>query len=148
MTWDFNKDYGDLGQVEEFWPAYLAVYEELQAAGAYPYNDSFKGRVAGLDGPREDTAIYLLQKLRAVRELAGQVAAYRADGWRDVEAGEVDAGPVRFAGVAEYAHCMGGTGWQEWGSSRVTRYHGSVMVLPGRARTSGHIVGGQLLVKD
>ena len=61
MAWTFSKDYKDLEQVGEFYPAYLAVYESLRAAGEYPYNDSFKGRIPGIEGPQEDTAIYLLQ---------------------------------------------------------------------------------------
>ena len=148
MTWEFNRDYRDLGQVAGFWPAYLTVYEELHAAGRYPYNDSFKGRIPGIEGPAEDTAIYLLQHTRHLAELDAKVSEYRAGGWRDVEAGEIDAAPVRYAGVAEYAHCVGGTGWNEWGSARVVRARGSVVVLPGRSRTNGHLASGRLLVKD
>jgi hypothetical protein len=148
MTWTFNRDYKDLAQVEEFYSAYLAVFNELRAAGRYSYNDSFKGRIPGIEGPQEDTGIYLLQNLRAVRELAAKIADYRAVGWRDVGRADLDGAPVRFAGIAEYGQCMGGTGWHEWGSARLTRYHGSVMVLPGRNRTSGHLVSGRLIVKN
>lgn len=148
MTWTWNNDYKDLGQVEGFYPAYLAVYEELRAAGQYPYNDSFKGRVAGIEGPREDTAIYLLQQLRSVREMETQVAEHRAAGWRDFDPAEIEAGPVRFAGVAQYGWYMGGDGFQEWSNARLTRYYSSVMLLTGRHRTSGHLLEGRLIVKD
>ena len=147
MTWDFNRDYDDLGQVAEFYPAYLAVCEELTAAGEYPYNDSFKGRVPGIEGPREDTAIYLLQKTRHQREHDAKVAGYRADGWRDFDPAEIGAGPVRFAGVVEHGF-ENGTGVRAWDGARVTRYHSSLAVLPARCRTRGHVVYGQLLVKD
>jgi hypothetical protein len=149
MAWTWNNDYKDLGQVEEFYPAYLAVYEELRAAGQYPYNDSFKGRIPGIEGPREDTAIYLLQQLRDVREMEAKIAEHRADGWRDFDPAEVDNGPVRYAGVATYGFYVGGHGFQEWTNARLTRYgHSSVMLLRGRARTNGHLMNGKLLVKD
>lgn len=60
MSWTWDNDYRNLKQVEEFYPAYLAIYEPLRAAGQTAYNDLFKGRIPGIEGPREDTAIYLL----------------------------------------------------------------------------------------
>ena len=147
MTWEFNKDYKDLSQVAEFYPAYLAVYEEIQAAGRYPYNDDFKGRIPGIEGPREDTAIYLLQKARHQLEHDAKVAAYRADGWHDFDPAEIETGPARYAGVMEHGF-ENGTGIRKWDSARVTRFHSSLAVLPARCRTRGHVVYGQLLVKD
>ena len=148
MTWTWNNDYKDLGQVEEFYPAYLAVYEPLRAAGQTPYNDLFKGRIPGIEGPREDTAIYMLQTLRSVREMEAQVAEHRVAGWRDVDTAEIGDRPVRFAGIVEYGFYMGGTGFREWESARLTRHFSSWAVLPGRNRTNGHLVAGKLLVKD
>lgn len=148
MTWTFNRNYKDLGQVAAFYPAYLAVYEELAAAGKYPYNDEFRGRVAGIEGPAEDSAIYLLQTTRHVREHQARLAAYRADGWRDLDPAEVAAEPVRFAGVVDHSYDMSGTGWSEWSNARVARWHSSLMVLPGRARVNGALASGSLLVKD
>jgi hypothetical protein len=158
MNWTWNKDYKDLGQVAEFYPAYLVVYEELRAAGQYPFNASFKGRIPGIEGDREDTAIYLLQNLRRLHEVEAMLTEHRAAGWRDVRPAELDGSPVRYAGVIEYAiydsgaHCAGstagGTGWREWQNARLTRYHSSVMVLPARKRTNGHLVAGRLIVRD
>ena len=101
--WTWNNDYGDLSQVEGFYPAYLAVYEELRAAGQYPYNDSFKGRIPAIAGPREETAIYLLQKLRQLHKTEARLTEHRAGGWRDFDPAQLAGGPTRFAGVAEYA---------------------------------------------
>jgi hypothetical protein len=147
MSWAWNNDYKDLGQVEAFYPAYLAVYEQLRAADGYPFNADFKGRIPGIEGPREDTAIYLLQKLRSIRDMEAKVTGHRAAGWRDVDLAELDGGPVRFAGVAEYGWYMGGDGFQSWENARLTRHDSSVWVLPGRNRTRGHLVAGKLLVK-
>jgi hypothetical protein len=148
MTWTWNNNYKDLAQVEPFYPAYLTVCNEIDAAGGYPFNDSFKGRIPGIEGPGEDTAIYMLQTLRSVRDMETKIAARRAEGWRDFDPAELDGGPVRYAGVAQYGWYMGGTGYQEWDNARLTRYgHSSVMLLTGRNRTRGHLTAGKLLVK-
>lgn len=66
--WRFNGDYRDLGQVSEFLDDYLAVYDELEAAGKYPYNAAFFGRIPGLEhcdrDDGENTAVYLMQTIR------------------------------------------------------------------------------------
>jgi hypothetical protein len=148
MPWAFNRDYKDLTQVADFWPDYLAVYGELACDGRYPYNDSFKGRIPGIEGPGEVTAIYLLQQTRSLRNMELKVERHRDDGWRDFDPGEIASGPVRYAGVAEYGFCMGGGGFQKWDHPRLTRFHGSVVLLKGRARVNGHLLSGKLLVKD
>jgi hypothetical protein len=148
-AWAFNGNYKDLSQVAAFYPAYLAVYDEMRAASRYPYNDDFKGRIPGIAGPCEVTAIYLLQQLRSVREMEAQVNERKAAGWRDFDPAELAGVPLRFAGVAEYGWYHGGNGFRAWDNARLTRYgQSSVMVLTGRARTRGHLVTGRLIVKD
>ena len=85
MTWTWNKNYDDLEQVAEFYPAYLTRYHELEAAGQYPYNDSFKGHIPGIEGPREDTAIYLLQGLRRQRAMNERITGWLAEGFEPVD---------------------------------------------------------------
>jgi len=148
MPWAFNRNYKDLAQVAGFWPDYLAVYAELTCAGLYPYNDSFKGRIPGIEGPGEVTAIYLLQQTRSLRNMELKVERHRDDGWRDFDPGEVTSGPVRYAGVAEYGFYMGGSGFQKWDRPRLTMSGSSVVLLAGRARVNGSLLSGKLLVKD
>lgn len=149
MSWTWNKDYKDLSQVEEFYPAYMAVYSKIVAAGQYPYNDSFTGRISGIVGPDEGRAIYMLQTLRSVREMEAKVTEHLADGWRELKDDELESGPVRYSGIAEYAFYMGGTGWYEWSDARLRLYgQSSTMVLPGRNRSNGHLITGKILVKD
>jgi hypothetical protein len=150
-AWAWNKDHKDLSQVEPFWPAYSAVRAELAAAGQYPYNDSFTGRIPGIEGPDEGRAIYMLQTLHSVREMELTIAQRRLDGWRDFDPGELAgaAKTIRYAGVAEYGWYMGGTGYREWDDRpRLTPYGvSSVAVLTGKARTRGCLIQGRLLVK-
>lgn len=145
MSWTWNKDYKDLSQVEPFWPAYKAVFDELEALGQYPYNDSFKGRIPGIEGPDEDRAIYMLQTLRDVRAMEAKVAQCREQGWIDVTPADLTSTPQRFAKVAQYAFYMGGTGFQQWDGARLHLHGTSVRLLPKGARTNGLMLSGKLL---
>jgi len=148
--WAINGNYRDHEQVRQFYPAYLARYAELTAAGRYPYNDDFKGHISpDLSGKSEMTAIYLLQNTRHLEEHDAKVAERLADGWRELDRDDVTVTPERFAGVVEHGFCSNGTGWREWPNARLLRAPGcSVYVLPARARTQGHMTQGRLLVKD
>lgn len=64
----FNGDYQDLTQVYPFFADFKKEYQKLKTAGQYPYNSSFKGKIAGIQGADEDTAIYLLQGLQKEEE--------------------------------------------------------------------------------
>lgn len=143
----FNRDYKDHGQVADHLPAYMAVFDELTAAGRYPYDASFEGRIPGIAGRDEKTAIYLLQGLRHLNELSAQVDAAVADGFSCLPPGNVGSEPVRYREVVEYGFYMGGTGWRTWSGARLLRCRHSVVVMPKGARTNGHTVTGHLLVK-
>lgn len=154
MSFTFNKKYDDHDQVAEFFPAYMAVYEEITGAGRYPYNDSFKGRIPGIEGPNEDTAIYLLQGTRYLQELQVQIDAALADGCEPLDSLDIE---TKFSRVIHYGFYMGGTGWQEWNDARLIPQDrpkqaaitgGIKAVLPKGKRTHGHFIsGGKILVK-
>lgn len=156
--WAWNDNYRDLTQVEPWYPSYLVIYEELAAAGRYPYDDCFKDRIPDIRARNEDTAIYLLQRLRSLHATQAWLTGHLAAGWRDPGIAGLDGTPARFTGVAEYAiyhpgsHATGltvnGSGWREWENARLTRRNGSLVVLPGRNRTRGHTVSGKVIVKD
>ncbi len=148
MTFIFNKNYKDLGQVAEFLDRYLAVYAEITGAGDYPYDDSFKGRIPGIEGPNEITAIYLLQSTRHIMELNAQIDAAVLDGCQLLDA-EAVTGTTRYARIVQYGFYVGGTGWKEWADARLVRMttQRSTMVLPKGRRTNGFLVHGKLLVK-
>jgi len=83
-VWVFNGDYRDLAQIIPFIEAYWTIYEETKAAGKYPYNSSFEGRIPGLAEalPREETPIYLLQQLRGLVEGHDHLAEILDAGYR------------------------------------------------------------------
>lgn len=109
----FNGDYNDKAQVEPYLEAFSAIRKEITNAGQYPYNASFKGRIAGLNpatSKDEDTAIYMLQCLFDIRAEQQQIADLKAEGYRPLE---TLADRSRFSRVVVYraGHFVGGTGW-------------------------------------
>lgn len=153
MTWRFNRNYDDKEQVAEFLPRFLEVKAAIIEAGGYPYNDSFKGRIPGIEGPDEDSAIYLLQQSAHLQDLDSKVTAYLNAGFEKIET--VDA-ITKFARVVHYGFYTGGTGWQEWQDARLVpqdrpqqaAVSGKIKaVLPKGRRTRGNLIWGKVLVK-
>lgn len=144
FTW--NRDYEDLEQVAEWLPEFTAFRDAITGAGRFPYNDDFKGKIAGIAGEREDTAIYLLQGLFRKREMDARVAAWLADGYRPVT--EL-AATTKFARVILYQAGRSGE-WREYADARLvpeTRPRqaevtgGIAALLPKGKRTHGVYVG-------
>lgn len=143
--WQFDGNYKNTEQVAAFMPAFLERFAELDPTLSFAYNDSFRGHVAGIEGPCEDTAIYLLQGRKRLLELESRVAQALADGF--VEVTET-AEPLKCSAVVHYGFYMDGDGWKEWHDVRLFPGRQWMTVLPKRARTHGHIlVGGRVLVK-
>lgn len=146
-AWRFNRDYDDYTQVEPFLAAFLTVHAEV-AHGDLAYNDDFKGRIPGIAGPDEDRAIYMLQTLKSLNELAARVDQYLADGGERIEK---LSETTKFASVVRYGWYVGGTGWHEWKDARIIPHEETGaprFVLPKGKRTNGHLLdGGHILAK-
>lgn len=144
-TFEWDKNYDNHEQVRPYYQDYLAVRAELEAVGNYPYNDSFKGRIPGIAGKDEGTAIYLLQGMHQRDEMYAKVDAFLNDGGERVE--WLDE--VRRGTVIHYGFYMGGTGWREYPESRLVPRNGKPhMVIPKGKRTNGFSVwGGNVLIK-
>ena len=85
MGFTWNRDYKDLEQVAEWLPAFTVIRDEITSAGGYPYNDDFKGKIPGIIGGREDTAIYLLQGLYRQRQAQARIEGWLGEGFRPVD---------------------------------------------------------------
>jgi hypothetical protein len=151
---EFNRDYEDLEQVAEFFPEYLSIREEIEAAGGFPYNECFKGRIPGIANPEqhsrnsgshEDAAIYLLQRLYRAKNVEAQIAAAIEEGHKPIE--RVD-GPTKFASIIVYDR----EGWQQFHEARLVpeqnpvqaEYTGQLAgVLPKGKRTRGYRIEGK-----
>jgi hypothetical protein len=144
FTW--NRDYKDLEQVAEWLPEYTEVRAAAIKAEGYPYDAFFKGKIPGLVGDREDTAIYLLQGLYRQREMDARITAWLADGYRSLT--ELDA-VTKFPHVILYRADRSGT-WHEYADARLVpeakanqaEVTGKISVLiPKGKRTNGVLVG-------
>lgn len=143
---DWNNDYKDLEQVAEWLPEFTALRAAITDAGGYPYNDSFKGKIAGIAGEREDTAIYLLQGLFRQREMAARIAGWLADGYRAVDSLPAVA---KFPHVILYKADRSGE-WHEYEDARLVPESnpdqaavtgGISSLIPKGRRTRGVFVG-------
>ena len=143
-TFKFDGSYGNYSQVHPFMADYMRRFEELAAAGQYPYNDSFKGHVPGIAGPCEDTAIYLMQGQCTRYELEARLAEMR--GMREIDAPPSE--PERFSLIVHCGFFMGGTGYREWMNARLVDHNGYFAVLGKGKRTHGELLlGGKVLVR-
>jgi hypothetical protein len=144
FTW--NKDYKDLEQVAGWLPEFTALRAEAVKAEGYAYDAFFKGKIPGIAGDREDTAIYLLQGLYRQREMDARIAGWLADGYR-----LIDSVPAvtKFARVILYRADRSGT-WHEYQDARLVPEARPVqaevtgrisMLLRKGQRTHGVLVG-------
>ncbi len=80
-TFIFNKNYKDLKQVEEFYNTFKVEYYKIRNKGDYPYNSLFEGKIEGIQGDDEKTAIYLLQRLMKLEEKENHRVKMLRDGF-------------------------------------------------------------------
>lgn len=143
----FDKHYSNLAQIMPFYPAFTARYAELDAAGQYPYNDSFKGHLGIEDDKAEDTAIYLCQCLTHFHEDALKVHAFIEAGGRFLVAGDRPEGRVDVAMFGWYSN---GSGFRLHQDVRLVYHTGAdkpYMLLPKGKRTHGYALEGVVLVR-
>lgn len=145
MAFTFDRDYGNLAQVEPFLAEFTKLHDGITAAGRYAYNDDFKGLIAGLAGDDEGTGIYLLQGLRRQKIQDAYVAQLIAGGYEVIEEVTVADAVKRYRHLvlipngrmsgeqAEYhdARLIAGADGKPYG------------VLPKGKRTRGHLVLGR-----
>ena len=143
----FNKDYRNVEQVRPFFAEYSAVRAEIDGAGDYSYNDSFKGRIPALattDDKNEDTAIYLLQTMHQLDPHRARVAEFLADGAVDAES--LKPGQTVRGTVIAHSFYTNGTGWTEYRDARLGRdAKGRLTVIP-KGKRNPRSIGGAALV--
>lgn len=134
-TWDPER-------LAPFLPAFLVVLAEIEAAGKYRYNASFKGRVPGIEGDDEDTAIYLLQGLERDRREAARVQELLAAGYEHVT--HVGT-PQKYSHVVLYTTKKMAGEWAEYHDVRVTGTTKGLPygLIPKGRRTHGYAVAGR-----
>jgi hypothetical protein len=146
MSFTWNRDYKDLEQVAQWLPEYTEVHAAAIKAEGRPYNAFFKGKIPGIAGDREDTAIYLLQGLYRQREMDARISGWLADGYRHLT--ELDA-VTKFPAVILYRADRSGE-WHLYEAARLVpeakpnqaAVTGKISALiPKGKRTHGVLVG-------
>lgn len=148
MTFVFNKSYNDKDQVREFLPRFTELRDEMRAMGQYPYNSCFVGKIHGIEGPDEETAIYLLQNLYDIEAEARAMSALREEMQPLTELSKT----TKFAKIVVYQsnHFVGGTGTRKsFEHARVVPKNGRpYVILPKGKRTHGYLIAGyEVLVR-
>jgi|GEM_PF-6772841 len=143
----FDQDYDNHEQVRPYFAAYLRRLQALEIAGKYPYNDSFKGHIPGIEGPDEDTAIYLLQGMGDRDAMRAKRDDFLAAGGREMRPSDLHEGQQLRGTVVHCGFYVGDTGWTQFESARLVKNRGRLMVLEKGKRSSGHLLlGGSVLL--
>lgn len=146
----FNRDYSDLTQVEPFLPEFVVIFDSLTTGpNDIAYNDDFVGRIPGIAGPDEATAIYLLQSLRRQRVVEAQTEAFLAAGGELLDPATLTV-TTRFTEVAYYGFKKNCTGWATWTDARIVPADGArpLALLPKGKRSNGfRLDAGKVLVR-
>jgi len=143
----FDKDYDNHEQVRPYFAAYTDRLRALESLGKYPYNESFKGHIPGIEGPDEDTAIYLLQRMRDRDAMHAKRDEFLSDGGREIRPADLADGEQLRGTVASYGFYSGGTGWAQYESARLTKHRGALVVLEKGKRTNGRLLSGTVLLR-
>jgi hypothetical protein len=142
MGFTFNGNYRDKEQVRQFLSQFTSLREAMEAAGQYPYNAQFVGKIDGAAGPDEETAIYLLQNLYRIEQEERTMDGFRAEMTTLAEIHEQQ----KFSRVVAYrsGHYVGGTGTiSSWDDARIVPKDGKpYAVLPKGRRTNGYLING------
>ena len=143
----FDRNYDNYEQVRPYFDDYCTVRAEIEAAGKYTYNDSFKGRIpslAGTSNKDEDTAIYMLQSMHSRDEMDRQVEEFTAGGGYDIE----DVVGEKRGTIAQYAFYVGGTGFKVLNDVRVKRENNRTLYKLPRQRDWRFLAVGTALFQE
>lgn len=116
----FDGDYDNNEQVRSYFAQYGAIRAEFDAAGKYPYNADFMGKIEGLIGsPDEEAGVYLLQRMHDLDDLAARLASATEAG--AIPATDLPVGREVRGTLIRHGWYMGGTGYSETENVRVLR---------------------------
>ena len=134
----FDNNYDNLGQVLKFYPEFIAIHEELTAEGVYPGNAQFKGKITGLAGDNEDTAIYLLQQLKTDNMRQFKIDELIQDGYSKVEPEQ--GGHKKYESVVKVGNDNSRAGVNEYPGAKIWFAEGNMYIVPKNNRTRGYNV--------
>jgi hypothetical protein len=84
----FDENYENLKQVEKFYPEFKKLYDNITEKGNFAYNYLFEGKIKGIEGEDEKTAIYLLQNLETQKNKEKKIKELLENGFNRIDKGE------------------------------------------------------------
>jgi hypothetical protein len=149
FVWDGS--YKNHEQVRPYLADFLRVYDEVERPGrGFAYNDDFKGRIPAIEGPHEDTAIYMLQNMRRRDAEDAEVAKFVESGAREVDVEDIPAGATLRGTIALHRFYSGDTGLKFVEGARLRRApSGRQLEYVEKGKRQGHIIGsGTVLIRE
>jgi hypothetical protein len=138
MEWAFNGNYDDYEQVEQFYPMFKKLHDEIIEKGGFPYNSLFEGKFNIEDNKQEKTAIYLLQQSETEKMRQAKIINLLADGFQHIE--KVDK-PTKFKKIVQVGTDYSRASTKEYDNAKIFSENGkSLFILPkGHSRTGYRI---------
>ena len=137
----FDGNWDNLEQVAEFYKEFKTIKDNLSG---YPYNDEFLGKITGIAGEDEKTAIYLLQQLDTENERQAKIDELQGSGYRQVE--PEDGGSIKYESVVKIGNNCSNAGVDEYPKARIWFADKQMYIVPKGNRTRGYIVWPKSLV--
>ena len=138
MNYTFNKNYEDHEQVAEFYEEFKKLKTEIEAREEYPSNSRFEGKIAGIAGDDEKTAIYLLQQMDTDKTRQEKINDLLKDGY--IEVVPEDGGSTKYESVVKVGNDHSEAGTNEYPKARIVFAEKRMYIVPKGNRTRGYNV--------
>ena len=137
----FNGDYKDLEQVQPFYDEFKKLKD---GTVGFAYNDMFMGKILGIVGKNENTAIYLLQQLDTEYKRRSEIEKLHNSGYRQVV--PKTGGFERYENVVKIGNNYSSAGVNEYPKARIFFSDGRMYIVPKGNRSRGYTVTDDSLV--
>lgn len=131
----FNKDYEDLDQVKGFYEEFKEIKNSIEGRA---YNSMFEGKIAGIAGDDEKTAIYLLQQLDTANRRQAKINELLQKGYSEVV--PEDGGMNKYESVVKVGNGYSKAGVNEYPKARIAFADKRMYIVPKGNRTRGYNV--------
>lgn len=141
MKYQFDGNYDNLEQVKPFYSEFKKVKDSIDGRA---YNSLFKGKIAGIAGDSEDTAIYLLQQLDHENERQAKIDELLSSGYKQVT--PEYGGSIKYESVVKVGNDNSKAGVNEYPKARIVFAEKRMFIVPKGHRTRGYNVWPESLV--
>lgn len=137
----FDGNYENLDQVKEFYDEFKKIKDSIEGVA---YNSLFEGKIAGIAGDDEQTAIYLLQSLDTENRRQAKINELQNEGYKEVV--PEDGGATKYESVVKVGNDTSRAGTNEYPRARIVFADKHMYIVPKGNRTRGYNVYPDSLV--